>query len=90
MLRRARVGLFVRHARAFGDLSVWRVIETFGPVSPYVLALNVTHSRREPAGTRKQMIAKRDLQRIPNPAAYLRSYMLRGDLHVTAERAHWG
>jgi hypothetical protein len=86
-----RVGEFFHRPGGFtGDLGVWRVIETFGRDSPYVLGLDITTTRSRPAGSVKRMIDKKTILPVRDPMKHLAANMLTGEPNVSAAHASWG
>jgi hypothetical protein len=89
--RKWRVGdFFTIPGIVYGHLGVWRVIEVYGPDSPYVLAVDVTRTRRQAPGAVMRMIQKDRIQYVRSPLKHLAGRGLTGDPHVSAAHARWG
>jgi hypothetical protein len=69
---------------------VWRVIQTFGRDSPYVLGLDITTTRSQPAGSVKRMVEVTRILPVSDPIKQLAAHMLTGEPHVSASGARWG
>ncbi len=69
---------------------MWRVIQVFGADSPYVLAVDVTRTRRQAPGAVKRLIEKVRIRYVRHPLKHLAGNGLTGDPRVSAARAQWG
>ncbi len=86
-----RVGDFFRiPGIVYVDLGVWRVIQTFGRGSPYVLGLDITTTRSRSAGSVKRMIDLKRIVLVRDPIKQLAGNMLTGEPNVSAAHASWG